>query len=197
VRQLWQMRPDASVLLPADTTTRLAALNFYDIRQIVIHWQEVDPAQRAGLETVLAQMLPEDARSYADATLSAYQVPQVAGPPFAYFGTDWYSEESTGERHWRWMPATGEIIMVNPTGEPAGVTLLLQLQSYQEQRAVALELNGQSLGTWQVTPTPATRRLQLLLPPGEQRLQLRAPVTQEQNGSRDLSIVVTAAEFYP
>lgn len=197
VRQLWQMRPDDAVLLPADMTTRLAALNFYDIRQIVIHWQAVDPAKRAGLEAVLAQLLPEDARSYADATLSAYQVPQVERQPFAYFGTGWYSEESTDERHWRWMPATGEIIMVNPTGEPAGVALLLQMQSYQEQRAVTLELNGQSLGTWQVTPTPITRRLQFVLPPGEQRLQLRAPATREQDGPRDLSIVVTEAEFYP
>lgn len=197
VRQLWQMRPDNAVLLPADMTTRLAALDFYDIRQIVIHWQAVDPAKRAGLEAVLAQLLPEDARTHADATLSAYQVPQVEGPPFAYFGTGWYSEESTGERYWRWMPATGEIIMVNPTGDPAGVALLLQMQSYQEQRTVALELNGQSLGTWQVTPTPTTRRLQFVLPPGEQRLQLRAPATREQDGPRDLSIVVTAAEFYP
>ncbi len=197
VRQLWQMRADGTSLLPADTATRLVALNFYDIRQIIVHWQAVDPAKRAGLEAVLAQMLPEDARTYTDMNLSAYQVPQVEERPFAYFGTNWYPEETIGERHWRWMPTTGEIIMVNPTGEPAGVLLMLQMQSYQEQRDVALMLNGQSLGYWEITPTPAIHQLHFLLPPGEQRLQLRAPTAQEENGPRNLSIVVTEAEFYP
>ncbi len=191
IRQLWTLTPDREQLLAADAHTNLTALDFYNVRHIVIHWDLLEPGQRTVLEQILAQTLPSDALVYADATFSAYRVPEVDGRPFAYFGTGWHPEEQAEDRVWRWMAATGELLLVNPTDAALPVRLVLQAQSYLEPRAVELRLNAQTLRTWPVQPASTATILHLLLPPGEQRLVLHAPTTLEQAGDRELSIVLT------
>lgn len=195
VRQLWALRPEAAGLLPTDPPTALAALNFYDIQHIVVHWDLVEPGQRAGLEAVIAQTLPGVAPVYSDDHVSAYRVPQAQPQPFAYFGTGWYPEEGAAGRTWRWMQDAGELVLVNPSEEAIAVTLRLRMQSYLEPRTVDLALDQQAVGQWQVPPAEAIYTLQVLLPPGEHRLSLQAPVSREQHGERQISIVIVGVEL--
>lgn len=188
VRELWGMAPSNETLLVGEPQARLAALRALGIRHVVVHWPEVPPDQRAGLEAALAQTLPGVVPAFADPVFSAYIVPDVPLRPLAYFGSGWYSEERDGDRRWRWMRETGEIILLNPTDAPASVTLDLVGSGFDAEHEVTLALDGTSLGVWR---SGASRALTLLLTPGEHRFILSAPTRQEPGGTRQLSIALT------
>lgn len=195
VRELWAMRPDDTRLLALEPQDKLAALNVYGIRQVVVHWDLVEPERRGQLEQALREVLPGVAPAYADATFSAYRVPEVRGRPFMHFGSGWHPEEHQDERRWRWMQETGEFALVNPTDQPVPVAIDLRAQSYQEPRAVTLAFDGQVLGRWQVGLAETGTTLRFLLPPGTHPLRLQAPASAETGGARQLSIVVVGVEM--
>jgi hypothetical protein len=198
VRPLWQLRAETGSLL-APLEAAPSALSHYQIRQVIVSWDQIDPDRHALVEQALAQVLPGVAPTYTDATLSAYRVPAVPRPePFAYFGAGWYDEEQSELRRWRWMGAQGDLLLVNPGDGPQPAELSLTLESYQQPRELDLSLGGAALGRWNVPAQPArlTRRLHLLLPPGDWRLSLAAPaVTEAAPEGRRLSIVLTEADL--
>jgi hypothetical protein len=149
VRQLWQGAPESIALLAAAPDDGLIALNYYDVRHVVVHWDALAGGARGRYERALAQALPGVAPVYADARLSAYRVPRVPMRPLAFFGPGWHQEERDGQRRWRWMQDAGEIVLVNPGDAPRAVALLLAAQSAGDARVAALELDGASLGAWQ------------------------------------------------
>jgi hypothetical protein len=161
---------------------------------VVVHWDALAGGARGRYERALAQALPGVAPVYADARLSAYRVPRVPMRPLAFFGPGWHQEERDGQRRWRWMQDAGEIVLVNPGDAPRAVALLLAAQSAGDARVAALELDGASLGAWQVGATVTARTLRLLVPPGEHRLTLHAPAAAAPGDPRVLSIVLVAAD---
>jgi hypothetical protein len=193
IRELWRGSPSDDTLLVSGPDAGLVALNAYGIRHVVVHAGEAD-ADRTGLDAALAQVLRGAPPVYADGQLAAYLVPLVPARPVAFFGPGWYDEERDGVRRWRWMQEQGEIVLMN-SGAARRVRLALTAQSLSEGRDVALFFAGAPLASWRVGAEPRALVLQLLLPPGEHRLVLRAPATLEQGGSRVLSIVLVAAEF--
>jgi hypothetical protein len=196
VRDLWAMESGEHVLIPSGPDDAFAVLNGYGLRHVLVHWQALTLAQRQQLEQVLAAALPGVAPSYRDSELTAYVVPPTKVRPFAYFRGGWYGEERDGERRWRWMGNQAEVVIVNPTGQPAVVRLKLIAQSYAGQKPVDLLFRGGKAGRWDVQAGDTAITMQLLVPAGESSLWLHAPTTEEQSHSRrSLSIVVVAAEL--
>jgi hypothetical protein len=194
VRDLWAMQQQSQMLSGYDDP--LAVLNAYNLRHVIIHWETLNQTERQQLQQVLAAALPGVAPSYQDAELTAYVVPPAKIHPFAYFRDGWYGEERDGERRWRWMGNQAEVVIVNPTGQPAVVQFKLTALSYTGQKPVDLLFRGGNAGRWKVQPGNTMITLHLLAPAGESSLWLSAPVTDEQSRSRrPLSIVVVAAEL--
>lgn len=193
VRQLWRGAPDESPLLAAGPDDALVALNAYAIRHVVVHWDALTERRRRAMQAALNQVLPGVAPVYADGRLSAYRVPDAPVRPFAYFGGGWNERERDGERHWRWMRAEGEIVLVNPTEAPQAVALELAAQAFARPRDVRIALDGVDLGVWRVGVETTPRALRLLLAPGEHRLVLRAPAERAPGDARPLSIVLVGA----
>lgn len=195
VRPLRQLRAESgSLLKPVESA--LAALNYYQIRQIIVNWPAIHPDRRPLVAEALAQVLPGVAPSYADASLSAYVVPQVAPEPFAFFGPGWYDEEQTAARRWRWMDQQAVILLVNPDPGPRRLTLQLSFESYRQARELSLSINGYPLDHWNIPAQPdqLARTMHLLAPPGTQRLLLSAPAEREPTAAgRVLSVVLTEA----
>jgi hypothetical protein len=179
VRELWAARG----LRPAfgeQAKQELVALNSYGIRRLVVEWQHLKPAEQQRMQELLARMLPGVAPEYQDAQLSSYRIPEAAVTTLAYLGEGWHSEEREGERRWRWMMATGEVLVFNPFAQPRSVVLTLDAQSHTGERTVQLLFDGRNAGNWQVRPATTTITLRLLVPPGQSRLQLVTTADQEQ-----------------
>ncbi|MEI8167466.1 MAG: hypothetical protein WCG26_13880, partial [Chloroflexales bacterium] len=169
-------------------------LNYYGVTQIVIERTRMQPGEAAALDSVLAWLLLDAPLRYEDARLRVFQVPAAPPRGFAFFRTGWYPEEADGKHSWRWMRARGEIMLVNPSAVPWPVAVQLGVESYLNPRALDLAVDGAALGRWTIPAQPRhfTRIMHLLLPPGEHRLLLQAPLEAELAPSnRHLGIVLT------
>jgi hypothetical protein len=193
VRQLWRQKPRDGGILNYRANDPLVALNFYNVRHLVIHWDLLSSRQQRSLISALDQALPGATAVYSDTNLSAYLVPPVTLQPFAYLNTGWSVEERDDERRWRWMGSDGDIVLVNPEPKAIPVQLRLRAESYLQPRTVKMVFDRYSLGEWVVDQAETTIVLHLLVPPGEHRLRLQAPVDQERDGKRLLSIVLVEA----
>ena len=194
MRELW--RPEAGPLwmLPTVREDALTTLNYYGVTQIVIERTRMQPGEAAALDSVLAWLLLDAPLRYEDARLRVFQVPAAPPRGFAFFRTGWYPEEADGKHSWRWMRARGEIMLVNPSAVPWPVAVQLGVESYLNPRALDLAVDGAALGRWTIPAQPRhfTRIMHLLLPPGEHRLLLQAPLEAELAPSnRHLGIVLT------
>ncbi|MBO9340468.1 MAG: hypothetical protein J7454_00165 [Roseiflexus sp.] len=198
VRQLWRMRPDDTHLFVDQADNRLKELNAFGIRHIIVHWDRISADRRTDLQAALQQTLGDLAPAYADGSLSAYRVPQIAQTPVAYaaFGNGWYAEERDGNRHWRWMAAEGEINLVNAGRSDTLIRMMISVQSYREERRLSVMLGDHVLGYRTVDPQGATIVMSFLLPPGEHRVRMLADATLDPASSRLISIVVTDARFF-
>jgi hypothetical protein len=198
VRQLWRMRPDDTYLFTDQADNRLKELNAFGIRHIIVHWDRISADRRTDLQAALQQTLGDLAPAYADGSLSAYRVPQIAQTPVAYaaFGNGWYAEERDGNRHWRWMAAEGEINLVNAGRSDTLIRMMISVQSYREERRLSVMLGDHVLGYRTVDPQGATIVMSFLLPPGEHRVRMLADATLDPASSRLISIVVTDARFF-
>ncbi len=194
LRQLWTGRPEPPHPLAAPGDP-LIVFNWLNLGDIVIHQQRQTLEQRAELDQATAAMLASVDPAYRDEQITAYRVPPTELRPFVDFGAGWYNTERQGERSWRWMQSTGTLRLFNPTAQALPTELTLVAGSYAEHVSVSLSYVGTHLAEWQLQQQPAARRFQLLLPPGESRLELRAPTSDEVGGSRELSIVITGGSL--
>ncbi|MEP7188391.1 MAG: hypothetical protein ABI901_04270, partial [Roseiflexaceae bacterium] len=119
----------------------------------------------------------------ADSQLEAYAVPNTwQQHPIMFLGAGWEPIERQPDTpiRWRWMNATAEIRLYNPYQQPVAASLALNASSFQEPRAVQLNLDGASFGHFMAQPDqPATQQFLFLLPPGEHTLTLAAPASPD------------------
>jgi hypothetical protein len=114
--------------------------------------------------------------TYSDDLITVYPVPRPAAPrPLAYLGAGWGDVERQGGRRWRWMGADAQIYLLNPTGATRAVTLALDAEAFQHDRALTLRLDAGSSFSIDITRSRMQRSLRLILPPGEHVLYLGAP----------------------
>jgi hypothetical protein len=181
-------------MLPTEREQALTALNYYGVTQIVIERTRMQPGEAASLDSLLAWLLPNTSPVYEDARLRVFQVPAAPPRGFAFFRTGWYPEEADGKHSWRWMRASGEIMLVNPSATPWPVAVRLGVESYLNPRALDLAVDAVALGHWTIPAQPGhfSRVIHLLLPPGDHRLMLHAPLDpQLAPSNRHLGLVLT------
>ena len=192
VRQLWQIKDDRSNLADPAGTTAAQAIAAYGITHIVVRWDRLGDEQRDRLERILQQILPGVAPIAANDRLAVYHLPERDGQPFIFFGGGWYPEEQDDQRSWRWMQASGELLLMNPNAHAIPVQIQLDASSYQRPREATLSLNGVPIGTWALRAALLTTgRFSLILPPGESRLTLIAPTEQGPDGRGPISLEIS------
>ncbi len=198
MRQLWAMRPDDTYLFVDSADDRLAELNAYGVRHIIIHQAQIAPQRRADLQAALQQALGDLAPVYEDAALRAYLVPQIDPEPVVYaaFGEGWHPEERDGDRRWRWMGEEAAIALVNTGRSDASVRLVLDIHAYAEERRVTWRFDRHPLGDRLIETKGSSIVMYLIVPPGEHRLHLRTGATADPAVSgRLISIVVLNARL--
>jgi hypothetical protein len=198
VRQLWRLTPDGARLADPAGGAPPDVMAAYGIRDIVVRWAQINPAQRAAAEAAVAEALPGLQPSYSDADLSVYRLPPPAPSPLAYVAAGWYPEERDGDRRWRWMGESATIVLVNPTPAPMPITLRLTAEGFAADRPTSLAFNGAPLKQWKVPAQPAATSLtlRLLLPPGSSRLNLSAPSAADPAGRGPISLALTGLAMY-
>ncbi|NTV64106.1 MAG: hypothetical protein HGA65_11300, partial [Oscillochloris sp.] len=195
---LWRVDLPADPLMIEGMDDPLVPLNYYGVGDLVVHWDKIYPEQRALIPQLIERVLPGVTPEYQDATISVYHVPSATPQPFAgIVGEGWYPAESDGAHSWRWMGASGAILIVNPTSAALPVTLSLGAYGYGGSREVALSFDDDPAGLWQVEAGETTAALHLWLAPGSHRLTLQARADQESvaNSSRALSIALLDARI--
>ncbi|RRR75634.1 MAG: hypothetical protein EI684_04235 [Candidatus Viridilinea halotolerans] len=197
IRSFLHLQPEHEQLLDPSGTA-LAVFNYYQIRQVIVNWDQIHPERRPLVAEALSQILPDVAPVYSDATLTAYAVPEVEPQPFAFFGNGWHPEEQQEGRRWRWMGNHADLLLFNPDQKSYRIELRMNLESYQQPRELQMTFQGRPLAQWQIPAheKPLARTLHILLPAGEQRIRLSAPVELEAIApGRSLSLVLTEIEF--
>ena len=190
VRQLWMMQP-APDIVANPPGSELAALNYYQIRHVVVHTQLLDARQQRALAGVIDDLFAGSPLVYRDAELLAYRIPQSTAVPFGYLGPGWHELEQDAGRRWRWMGDSAEVVLVNPLAAPVPVVVGVEWHSFQRPRTLDLRFDGQVLGGLEVAPMPSARQFRLLLPPGEHRLAFQAGADVEPApAGRRLSVAV-------
>jgi hypothetical protein len=138
----------------------------------------------------------------ADGALEAYAVPKTWEPrPVVFLGAGWDKiERQPGTPYrWRWMAGSADVRLYNPYSQPVPAAFALTASSYQEPRAMQLELDGAPFGQFAAQPDrPLSRQFVFLLGPGEHILTLSAPATPDPGRlGQEISIRVyqLSAEF--
>ncbi len=156
----------------------LAALK---IRYVLLH----PPTMGDSLAPIRELLAEQGLRaSHSDAELEIYPVPPTERPrPLAYLGAGWGPLERDGGRRWRWMGERAELHLINPHDRPAVVTLALELEAYQRDRPLSLQLDGGPPATLDVSRAAMRRRISLLLTPGQHVVYLGAPADPRPDAS--------------
>lgn len=175
VRALWeQQAPLTPDIIPARPDDAWQALDFYDIRTILVWHMRMTPKTLPQLETLFQRMLPQ-LEPQQRAELTMYQVPEVANPrPLIYLGRGWGAREEQDGHVWRWMEHEADVILTNPFPHTTNVTITMTLESYQHPRPLTLALDEHPLATMEIPREAQTRTLFLLLPPGEHTLRFQS-----------------------
>jgi hypothetical protein len=116
----------------------------------------------------------------------------------AHFRTGWFDEERVGDWRWRWMGRTGNIHLLNPSGQTCRVRVALRAYAIAP-RELTISVNGALLMRVPVGTKSATFNCgTVLLPPGDSMLQLetREPAVVPGGGDqRELSVAVESIEL--
>jgi hypothetical protein len=148
-------------------------LAYADVRWIVVFRPEAEGD--AGVERFLARFAAPTPL-YEDAEMIVYRPLPPAGPDrFISPLSGWHPSERAAETgaRFRWLAEVGTTEVWSFADTPRDYTLRFDTFTYQTPRRLAVSLDGQALGEWQVTG-PRSLELSLSLTPGAHRLEFRS-----------------------
>ena len=164
--------PDITPAVGQDLVGR-QILAYADVRWLVVFRAEAEGD--GGVERFLARFA-EPTPLYQDAEMTVYRpLPPTGIAQFIAPLGGWYPSEraaDTGTR-FRWLAGTGAAEVWSFAEASRAYTLRFDTFTYQTPRRLEVLLDGQSLGTWQVTG-PRAIELPLALAPGAHRLEFRS-----------------------
>ena len=177
----------------------LAAMQCYaPVRHVVMQKDEGTPNSLYELRSLLTMLNGEPLpAAYEDASVFWYELPLFpsACQPFVYLGQGWYDVEGTATATWRWASAASDIWLVNPFETPLVAHLTIAIDSFAFPRPVALWQDDQRLTQWDAGDVPRRVELVVNLPPGRQRLQLRAEPWLEQSATSERWLTVPVRQI--
>ncbi|MFV9507739.1 MAG: hypothetical protein AB4911_24575, partial [Oscillochloridaceae bacterium umkhey_bin13] len=179
---VWHRQPLEPDIFVPNLAGDLAALG---IRYATLDQAGLDPSEAARLRA----QLDEPGLSLIDAAapLAFFAVdPALARPALYPRVEDWERPEADGRWRWRWMADEARLGLLAPWSTP----LIAQFEAtaFAEDRPLELRLGATTVATSGV-PVGAYRRVQVLIPPGEQALTLRSSADLAPEGRR-LSLAV-------
>ena len=148
-------------------------LAYADVRWIVVFRAEAEGD--AGVERFLARFAAPTPL-YEDAEMIVYRpLPPTGLDRFISPLSGWYPSERAAETgaRFRWLAEVGTVEVWSFADTPRDYTLRFDTFTYQTPRRLAVSLDGQALGEWQVTG-PRSLELPLSLTPGAHRLEFRS-----------------------
>ncbi len=198
INQIGRMRHHADIV--PMTHEVLAAMQCYaPVRHVVLKKdEETHGGSQRELESLLTTLngvaLPP---AYTDAIYVWYELPLFpsACQPFVYLGQGWYDVEGTATAIWRWASATSDIWLVNPFETALVAHLTIAIDSFAFPRPVALWQDDLRLVQWDAGNVPRRVELMVNLPPGRQRLQLRAEPWLEQSATSERWLTVPVRQI--
>jgi hypothetical protein len=152
----------------------LAVLNHYRVGYIVLERQRLQEQGRlADIQHLVEQALGPLTPAYDNADLLAYEVPQAAPAPFLALGAGWHEVEEQDWGSFRWMERDqSEVYVVLPAAGQA--TIQFRAASFLRPRRLEILRDGTAVASLEVGTAPQLYQVQMPLPAGETRLQLRA-----------------------
>lgn len=200
VRALWRLqglgKPD---IIPAQPDDGYLALQSYNIRTIILRFDDFEEDERTRAERSIAEVLPGLSPSYTSEQIAVYELEQAAFQrPLLFLGEAWGDRENDGDRKWRWIGPMATLRALNPTSAPLPVTLRFEVQSFQEIRPLTVLLDGEPIGTFEIPPAMLQYELPFSLPPGEHSLELQSTAgTEPSPPHRALSLSFSYLELLP
>jgi hypothetical protein len=185
-----------SDIIPLSHNALAAMQCYYPIRHVLITKDDVVPERLQELKALLVKLNDKPLQpSFEDTEYIWYELPlfQDKCQPFVYLGAGWHTREYTDTEQWRWAGAAGDIWLVNPFETIVSVTLHLRAEAPggpDASRPVELWHDEQRIAAWQVERAQRDYAVVVQLPPGSNRLELRAPTTFDPQTERDVSIAV-------
>ena len=177
------------ILSPAWPALARETLAAYNLRFVLFHHEAMGSTfplmRQIGAELGLKA-------SYEDDLITVYPVPTPpVVRPLAYLGPGWGALERNGAQRWRWMGATAQVYLLNPSAAPRPGRLTLDMEAYAAPRTLTLRLGSGPPFTLAVSRTRMVRHMHVILPPGETVLYLAAPAgSLPDQPTRSLSLAV-------
>jgi hypothetical protein len=167
------------VVTPQVRDTALAALDYYDVRYVVVHplsEEGIERKVRLTLETIFEAR--EIGPIFEDDRIKVYRVPPQAQTGLIVgLGQGWYLPQEGAPVLMRATNGQAGVLVTNPLSTTMSVDLhLAALNEDGASRTMVVSLDGTQMGIQVVGPAEGeTFRVPLELAPGEHWLQLRSP----------------------
>jgi len=174
-RQLAQLSPAGDILYDDWRALAGSVLRHYRVGYIVLEKGRLEEEGRLGpARSLVEEALGGRPPAWEDADLLVYRVPEGGEAlPFFRLGRGWHEVE---ERPWgafRWMERDrAELFVIRP--QPGPTTIEFQAVSFLRPRRLEVAWDGKTVASCTVGTALQRCRLQVDLPAGETRLELRA-----------------------
>lgn len=158
VAQLYNADPtpltEPDVLTPPVPDTALANLDYYNVRYVVVHKDDLKTGRYGPLEDALDAIFDGQEPAYEDGEVKIYRTPntgesdQRTKVPLVGLGAGWYKAEPKPVHRWTGSNVTDGNALVwigIPPGTEGAYRLNATVYSYQIPRHLTLELDGKPL----------------------------------------------------
>jgi hypothetical protein len=151
----------SDILTPPASATALDSLDYYGVRYIVVHKDEMSTGRYGRLQEVLNALFTGGDRVYEDDDVLIYRTPtrsQASGGggrrlPLVGLGSGWHRPEDNPLHRWTGSNVTdgNAFVWVGvPPGAEGSYTLTTTVYAYKGPRTLSIELDGRTLLTQQV-----------------------------------------------
>ncbi|MFQ3633165.1 hypothetical protein [Roseiflexus sp.] len=177
----------------------LRAMQCYaPVRHVVIRSDVTTWREQHDLEQTITRLIGHaPVPVYEDGQYRRYELPLFSDTcrPFVYLGSGWYNLEISEAGVYRWGSANNDIWLANPYNTPVWVTLALALSSYETPRLLEIRHEQRLVGRWEVERAARTYYINVMIPPGQTRLRLSAPASDDPASQSQLSVVMLKARI--
>jgi hypothetical protein len=153
VSDYWNLHPTSDILNQDLAKIGSSLLDYYNIRYVIIHKQELNQTELAYIEN-LSKNIFNDSPFYDDGEIEAYKVKKIQNHVvYMVCGSNFYAAENWGGGNiWRWMDNDAELIVVNTNEEDISTNLSFSVISFAKLRNLEVRVNNVTVQNMSVAP---------------------------------------------